>query len=964
MSVLHSIAAPRRSSPTFVRAVLVCLLWGFAVPLIHAAPLSAAPVDHLVVSEVMTGGASASDELIEIYNPSAAPLPLEGLELIYVSATGATVSRRAAWGVGAPAVPPGAHVLVVNELGVFASIADAVYASGMASTGGSVAIRIQGATTAIDAMGWGTAAGTWLEGTAVPAPPAGASLERLPGGPLGSTSDTDDNAADFTVRSAPDPQNSGSPAVPDPTLASPTPSPDPTATPVPTPTSTVTPAASGTPGPTPSAPPAISIASARALADGSFVTIEGTALTASDFTDGGGYVADASGGIAVMLDDGSFARGNRLRVQGTLDDRFSQRTLRAVADDVAVIGSGGEPAALAPATGSVNEAVEGRLVRIRGAVQGRPTILTGGLAFDVDDGSGVVRAIVGTATGIDSAAWVDGAAVDLVGVVGQRDSSGTGAAGYRVQPRDPADVGAVSSPTPSPSAVESPGSDPTSSASQPPTRVVSIADARAAAKHTRLTVRGIVTLASGTVDPGSAVLQDASGGILLRLGDEAGDVSRGELLEVDAVRSTWSGMESLRVSVGPRRLGSGTEPAARALRTADASEASEAHLVSVRGALVASARRASSGTVSFEIDDGSGPLRIVQGSTLAADDDALVAGTWIEVRGVLGQVTTGAQPLRGYRVWPRGAEDLRILASPTDAPAGAGGRRARNGAADGGGGVDPRGASLEAVGEAGLADLRVGATLVAGRWPELGVAGLLWDGMHLVGISPDSAARVDQLLVERAVPVSLEMMGLHKQPDRPRPGISLVRLGPGRDDTIVGQSPIEPPSTSLPAHGQEPRWMAVVGRLTGGDERRTVEVGGADIAVEWLCRARVAPADGVVSLVGIAVSDPQRILVGCEGVRPAPALGLAAPSFGLPAPATSATGVTGDSEAHPVAGRRLLAAGLLVAGMAIVGIAALMARRWLPDDRDAAEEHTELAPERAPVSPQLTLVGVPNEHSP
>ena len=36
-----------------------------------AAALASEPIGHLVVSEVMTGGASASDELIELYNPSA-----------------------------------------------------------------------------------------------------------------------------------------------------------------------------------------------------------------------------------------------------------------------------------------------------------------------------------------------------------------------------------------------------------------------------------------------------------------------------------------------------------------------------------------------------------------------------------------------------------------------------------------------------------------------------------------------------------------------------------------------------------------------------------------------------------------------------------------------------------------------------------------------------------------------------
>ena len=59
------------------------------------------PVAHLVVSELVTGATSASDEFIEIYNPSPDALPLEGLELVYASASGATVTRKTAWAAGA-----------------------------------------------------------------------------------------------------------------------------------------------------------------------------------------------------------------------------------------------------------------------------------------------------------------------------------------------------------------------------------------------------------------------------------------------------------------------------------------------------------------------------------------------------------------------------------------------------------------------------------------------------------------------------------------------------------------------------------------------------------------------------------------------------------------------------------------------------------------------------------------------
>ena len=180
---------------------------------------------HLVISEVMTGGVSASDEFVELYNPTAAELPLDGLELVYVTASGATVTRKATWGTDAPGIPAGAHVLVANESGAFSALADATYAAGLSATGGSVALRVAGDVTAIDAVGWGTAASTWLEGTPSVAPSAQHSLERLPGGVGGSTQDTDDNAADFVEREIPDPQNRAAPPVPG---TEPTPTPGPT----------------------------------------------------------------------------------------------------------------------------------------------------------------------------------------------------------------------------------------------------------------------------------------------------------------------------------------------------------------------------------------------------------------------------------------------------------------------------------------------------------------------------------------------------------------------------------------------------------------------------------------------------------------------------------------------------------------------------------------------------------------
>lgn len=684
---------------------------------VQADALAAEPVDHLVVSEVMTGGASASDELIELYNPSTSALPLEGLEVIYVTATGGTITRKASWAAGAAPLPAGAHLLVANAAGAFAGMADVAYVNGLAATGGSVAIRIIGAATAIDAVGWGTAASTWMEGAATVAPAAGHAIERLPGGSAGSGQDTDQNDADFVERDSPDPQNLASPPIPVPSApptvsptaaATPAASPTSTADPTPTPSLPSTPTASpNTPGPTPtpiatliptpSAAPAtptaspsptpapLTIAEARAMPDGASVLVEGVSLTAGAFSDGGGYLADATGGIAVLVTDGTFARGLTLRVQGELDQRFSQRTIRANAADVTIIGPGTEPAGATVATGSISEAHEGELVELDGIVVSSQTTLTTGTAVDLDDGSGPIRVLVGTATGIGTTAWVRDVRLHLRGVVGQRDSSGSGAAGYRVQPRDAADILAVTPPpTPSPTPSVDPSASPLPSAGP---SVVSIASARAAAVNTRLTVRGVVTLPSGLAETGTAALQDSSGAILLRVGDEVGRLQVGDLVEVAGTRSTKSGMETIRVTSPARRLGNRAEPTPARRTTGGLGEEQEAMLVVTRGPVTITPRRTSAENVYFDIDDGSGPIRVFVSPRAGIRTDHILLGSVVEIAGVLGQETTGKLPDRGYRLWPRASADLRIVApAPGTFPGGSSGGGSGGGAGGSGGG--------------------------------------------------------------------------------------------------------------------------------------------------------------------------------------------------------------------------------------------------------------------------------------
>jgi len=903
-----------------------------------------APPSHLVVSEVVTGGASASDELIELHNPTASALPLEGLEVIYVTSTGATITRRAAWEVGAPSVPAGGHVLIANASGIYASVADATYASGMAATSGSVAIRILGATTAVDAVGWGATTSSWREGAPAAAPATGASVERLPGGALGSGTDSDDNAADFAQRLVPEPQNLASAPTPDP--AAPTQPPAPSPTPGEPP---ITPAPTPIPTATPLLPPVTPIGTARAAPDGTTVTIEAVALTSSDFHDGGGYVADVTGGIAVLLTDGSFGPGELVRVTGDIDDRFSQRTLRADAGSLVSLGTASEPSPVGTSTGAIGESLEGQLVHIVSSVVGSPTELSSGLAIDVDDGSGATRVVVGTATGIDAASWASGTTLDLVGVAGQRDSSGSGTDGYRVLPRQLGDVIAVATPG-SPPPEQSPGAE----------IVTPIAQARAAAKNAQLRIRGVVTLPTGLLDEHTAVVQDGTGAIILRLGPNAGQLRLGARIEVAGKRSTLSGMETLRATESVARLGTGPEPAMKSIRTGDAGDADEAKLVLVTGAIVASARRSSSGSISFEIDDGSGPLRVSLASRLRADRAPLSSGTWVEVRGVLGQETSLSKPNEGYRVWPRAASEVRVTA-----PAGgalAGGSGSISGGGESGGPADGPTGSLDDLGTADLSRLRIGATLVVGPWEELRIGGLLWDGARLVAIHPSSASLVARLARERRLPIALDLGGLRAVGSNPDLAVPVVRLGPAAGQTTTLDGVPAAPRTEVA--GDLPAWVSVVGRLSGPAARRVLVVDGERVVILDRCEDDDdRPRDGAVSVTGVAIGEPLRLLVPCGGVQTAPNVAARTTIASLGSRAV-APGRELETAALPVEPdlRRAIVAGLLVAAaIALIG-GALLGRRRSPDP-DASIGEADLS-ESTDAAPALTLVPVPRESGP
>jgi hypothetical protein len=198
------------------------------------------PSPDLLVGEVVTGGASGSDEFVEVYNAGDLPVELDGLELVYVTASGGTVTRKHAW--SNRRLRPGDHLLLANEAGSFAPLADHAYSGGLSAAGGSLVLRVVGGGV-IDSLSWGTAASAYVEGAPGPAPLAGQSLERLPGGPDGNWRDTNDNLADTFLQAMP---------IPDGQRGEPEPTPQPTPG---TPAATADPTPATDPGPDPGAGP-------------------------------------------------------------------------------------------------------------------------------------------------------------------------------------------------------------------------------------------------------------------------------------------------------------------------------------------------------------------------------------------------------------------------------------------------------------------------------------------------------------------------------------------------------------------------------------------------------------------------------------------------------------------------------------------------------------------------------------
>lgn len=174
-----------------------------------ASDISAHWADHIVISELQVASlASASQEFVELYNPTDQPVSVDGWTVEYKSAT--AVDAPTNWKAKATLtgkVAPYGHYLVATR--GYLSDADAEWTASLAATAG--AIRVVSGGETIDSLSYGS---TLTADIAATAPVAGGSIERLPGRRGGNGQDTNISAADFAVVSSVSPQSSKSPSEP------------------------------------------------------------------------------------------------------------------------------------------------------------------------------------------------------------------------------------------------------------------------------------------------------------------------------------------------------------------------------------------------------------------------------------------------------------------------------------------------------------------------------------------------------------------------------------------------------------------------------------------------------------------------------------------------------------------------------------------------------------------------------
>jgi hypothetical protein len=180
-------------------------------------------IGHLVISEIRSRGPNqSSDEFIELFNATGAPIVLDGTwQVAERTATGASYAVR--WTGSGKSVLAWGHYLIAGSSYTQMPAPDSLE-TGSVSDASSLVLSHAGSTVDAVCYYYGTNpfnSSYTCEGTPVLNPhnmttttDQDASIERRPGGAAGNCTDTGNNAADFVVQMPSTPQSTASPPTP------------------------------------------------------------------------------------------------------------------------------------------------------------------------------------------------------------------------------------------------------------------------------------------------------------------------------------------------------------------------------------------------------------------------------------------------------------------------------------------------------------------------------------------------------------------------------------------------------------------------------------------------------------------------------------------------------------------------------------------------------------------------------
>jgi len=181
-----------------------------------------------------------------------------------------------------------------------------------------------------------------------------------------------------------------------------------------------------------------------------------------------------------------------------------------------------------------------------------------------------------------------------------------------------------------------------------------IAAARAQATGARVTVEGIVTVASGTLNDGF-VLQDASGGIYV-VRTTGAAIKSGERVRVSGKIVAPNHQIAIE-PVAIESQGADSMPVPLEVKTGAVGPATEGRLIAVRGKAAGDVVDDQPWGWKIHLDDGSGPLLVFIAATTKINPHVFRAGQSLRIVGFSGRFEQHTELL------PRQQADLEILSN-------------------------------------------------------------------------------------------------------------------------------------------------------------------------------------------------------------------------------------------------------------------------------------------------------------